>query len=43
MRGHDVPLLVKEKNVCAALKEGVGSRETGETAADDDDLVGHCG
>jgi hypothetical protein len=33
-------LLVEEENIGSTLQEGVGGRETGETATDDDDL-GH--
>lgn len=35
-----IPLLVEEEDICPALEEGVGSRETGETAADDNDRHG---
>ena len=31
-------MLVKEKNISASLEESVSSRETGETASDNDDL-----
>ncbi len=34
----DLPLLVKEQDVGAALEESVGGGETGKTASDDDDL-----
>jgi hypothetical protein len=37
----DRPLLVKKEDVRAALEESVRSRETCETATDDDDLC-HC-
>lgn len=30
-------MLVEEEDICTALEESVGSRETGETAANDDD------
>ena len=33
-----IPVLVEEEDGSTALKESVGSRETGETATDDDDL-----
>lgn len=33
-------MLVEEEDICATLEEGVGSRETGETAADDNDRHG---
>ncbi len=34
-------VLLENDDVSAALNDGVGSRETGETAADNDDLRGH--
>lgn len=34
----DLPLLVKEQDIGAALEESVGGGETGETASDDDNL-----
>lgn len=37
MRGHS-RLLVKEEDVRASLEESVRGRETGETAANNDDL-----
>lgn len=37
MRGHS-RLLVKEEDVRASLEESVCGRETGETAANNDDL-----
>lgn len=41
MRGHS-RLLVKEEDVRAPLEERMRGRETGETAANNDDL-GHSG
>lgn len=34
----DIPLLIQEKDIRTALKEGVRSRETSETTANNDDL-----
>jgi hypothetical protein len=36
VEGGNVRLFVKEDDVCTSLKEGVGSRETGEATTDDD-------
>lgn len=35
-------VLLEDEDVAAALEDGVGSREAGETASNDDGLGGHC-
>jgi hypothetical protein len=37
----DLPLLVNEEDIAAALENSVSSRKTGETTTDDDNLS-HC-
>jgi hypothetical protein len=37
----DLPLLVNEKDIAAALENSMSSRKTSETTADDDNLS-HC-